>query len=71
MADTEHTSQIVCNFVLSLILAVHLVDELVECLNNRSHVDLIFLIHSLGNLISHITVDILTSGYEILLNTSQ
>ena len=62
MADAEHACQVVSNFVLLLVAAVHLIDELVEGLDNGGHVDLVLLEHSLSNLVSHITVDILARG---------
>ena len=69
MADAEHAGQVVSNFVLLLVTAVHLVDKLVESLNDGGHVDLVLLEHPFSDFISHITVDILACGNQVLLDT--
>ena len=71
MTDTEHAGQVVSALVLGLILAVHLVDELVESLTDGIHVDFVLLEHSFGNFVSHIAVNILAGGHEVLLYASQ
>lgn len=71
MTDTEHAGQVVSDLVLGLILAVHLIDELVESLTHGVHVNLVLLEHSFGNFVSHIAINILASGHEVLLYASQ
>ena len=71
MTDAEHAGEIVGDFVLGLVSAVHFVDELVEGLGDGIHVDFALLVHFLGNLVGHITVDVLVSGNQVLLDASE
>ena len=68
MSDTEHTSKVICNLVLRLVLAVHIVDELVECFSDSVHIDFIFHVNAFGKIICHVTVHILTRGDQVLLD---
>ena len=52
-------------------MTVHIVDELSKDFENGRVVDLKLLIHSLGNCISGITVDVLASRHKVLLDACQ
>ena len=71
VANSEHTGQVVSNLVLWLLRAVNGVDELVEGILDSCHVDLVLLVHPLGDLISVITVDILVLRHQVLLDLGQ
>ena len=71
MTDAEHASKVVGNLILSTIRAVDGVDELVESVHDRVHVDVILLVDALGDLISHVAIDVLRGGNEVLLDARQ
>ena len=71
VTDAEHASKVVGNLILSTIRAVDGVDKLVESIHDRVHVDVILLIDALGNLISHVAIDVLRGGNEVLLDARQ
>lgn len=68
MANTQHAGQVVSHLVLGLLRAIDRVDELVEGVFDSSHIDLVLLVHPLGDLISHVTVDILILRHQVLLD---
>ena len=68
---TEHAAQVVDNILSSFIRAVDLIDELVEGVLNSIHVDFILLVHSLGDFVGHVAVDVLAGGDEVLLDTGE
>ena len=68
---TKHTAQVVDNILSSFIRAVDLIDELVESVLDSIHVDFILLVHSLGDFVGHVAVDVLAGGDEVLLDTGE
>ena len=71
MPDAQHSRQVVGHLVLRLVLAIHVVDELVERLCDRVHIDFVLLVHALGELISHVAIHVLTRGDQVLLDARQ
>lgn len=67
----QHTGEIVGNLVLSFVLAVHVVDELIECFGDRVHVNLILHEHTLRKLVSHVAIDVLACRDQVLLDARQ
>ena len=68
MTDAKHTSKIVGDFVLGLFSAVHFVDKLIKGLIDGVHVDLMFLVHFLGNFIGHFSKYFRIRSNHVLLN---
>ena len=71
MTNAQQAGQIICTMVLSLIMTVHIVNELSEDFKNGLVVDLEFQVLSLCDLIGGVAVDILTSGHKVLLDARQ
>ena len=71
MSNPEHARQVVCDLVLWLVLAVHGVNELIECLLHRVHVDLVLDVHTLGKFVRHVTVHVLARRDQVLLDPRQ
>ena len=71
MPDSQHAGKIISDLVLSLVLAVHVINKLVECLNDSAHVNLVLCVHAFSQFVRHVTIDILTSRDQILFDASQ
>jgi len=68
MTDAKHTSKIVGDFVLGLFSAVHFVDKLIKSLIYGVHVDFMFLVYFISNLIGHFAKYFRIRSNQILLN---
>ena len=71
MPDTQHAGQVIGDLILSLVCTVHMVDEPVERLYYRTHIDIILRVHAFGQFVCHVAIDILTSCDQILFYASQ
>ena len=71
MSNAEHAGQIICHVVLGLIVAVNIVEEVIEDLNHCLLINFKLLVLPLGYLFGHITIDIVIGGHEVLLDSCE